>query len=69
MKRLVFCFLLSGFLIPLVASGCGSSSVDVAAKWEGKDPLPTPPRSTRQSDQGKPTAKRVRGFTVPGTQG
>jgi hypothetical protein len=68
MKRLMVCFLVSGLLMPFVASGCGSSSVNAAAKWDGKEPLPAPPPSKRKADQGKPIMKRVRGFTVPGAK-
>jgi hypothetical protein len=67
MNRLICCVLTSALFIPVFVSGCSSSSVDAAAKWDGKELIPGPP--PKKGKTGAPAAsavKKVRGFTVPG---
>jgi hypothetical protein len=57
-------------LIAFIASGCGSSSGDAAARWDGKQPLPPIAVKARKNSKkpSQPPPKRVRGFTVPAEQ-
>ena len=70
MKRLHCCAFAFAAFIASMASGCGSSSVDAAAKWDGKEPLPPIAVKTSKNSKKTPQAppKRVRGFTVPTEQ-
>jgi hypothetical protein len=70
MKRRHCCAFTFAALIAFITSGCGSSSVDAAAKWDGKEPLPPiavkASKNSRKAPQAPP--RRVRGFTVPTEQ-